>query len=394
VERLDDHGQLTDVHMARQPIYDRHRRLAAYELRFRDHGAATYGDFEVDGLGGGVPLFVNVPRPFLLGEAELPMVPERVVLEVLGDVQIDDELLDAVRRLRSRGYRLAACQFMGETPRLSLLPLVDYVMLDVEAAGSALPRLVALARQHAPHARVVLERVENPAALRAAEAVGADLFQGAAVQRSPVLTVEALSPTQLVCLRLLAELGGEEAGAVDVEPVVAADAGLTVRVLRTANSAASVPGATVRSLRQALVLLGPRQLSSWVLLMLLGGEATARPEDLTTVLARAEACATVCASVAADQVDVAYTVGLLAGVSDLLGIDLPDLVASTGVDTAVSGALLDRVGPCGRVLSAVLAHEIGDAAGVRDAGVSTFEVSRAYLDALSSALRTVTSLVG
>jgi EAL and modified HD-GYP domain-containing signal transduction protein len=394
VHTLEDQGQLTHVPMARQPIYDTERRLVAYELRFADHGSATYGDWRVDRLGGGVPLFVNVPRAFLVGDLQLPMAPGGVVLEVLGDVRVDDELLAALHGLRAQGYRLAVCEFMGEAPRLPLLPLADYVKLDAETVGSALPRLVALAREHAPQIQVVVDRVDDPDALRACAAAGADLVQGAALQPAVTLTADALSPTQVVCLRLLAALGSEEASAVDVEPIVAADAALTVRVLRAANSAASVPGTSVRSLRQALVLLGPRQLSSWVLLMLLGAETAARPEDLTTVLARAEACATVCTALAADRSDVAYTVGLLAGVSDVLGIGLADLVASTGVDAEASSALLDRVGPCGRALSAVLAHETGDDASAQAAGISTFEVSRAYLEALSSALRIVTSLTG
>jgi EAL and modified HD-GYP domain-containing signal transduction protein len=400
---------VSDVRIGRQGIYDRTRRLVSYELLFRDHSGlaqfgdgdratsqvinATFGDFGVERIAGGLPLFINLTRGFLVGELPLPCGPELVVLEVLEEVPVDDELLSHLRRLRSQGYRLAADDFLGEQHRLSLLPLMDYVKIDVQAAGAALSDLIQLVRREAPHARLVVERVEDEATFTACVELGADLFQGYVLQRPVLLSASALSPSQVVCMRLAAALTAGDAAAVDVEPLVAADPGLTVRVLRTANSAASGTVGTVRSLRQALVLLGPKALSSWVLLMLLGGVSTARPEDVTAVLTRAHACAALCRDVDAGRTDVAYTVGLLSGVCDVLGLDATELVATTGVDDEAARALLDRVGPCGRVLSAVVAHERDDADGVRDTGLSLFAVSRAYLDALGEAMRTVSTLV-
>jgi EAL and modified HD-GYP domain-containing signal transduction protein len=287
---------------------------------------------------------------------------------------------------------LAADDFLGEQHRLPLLPLMDYVKVDVQAAGAALADLVRLVRTEAPHARLVVERVEGEAMFATCAELGADLFQGPALQRPVLLSAAALSPTQAVCLRLAAALTTGEASAADVEPLVAADPGLTVRVLRTANSAASGTGRSVRSLRQALVLLGPKELSSWVLLMLLGGVSAVRSEEITAVLARAHACAALCRELSASQTDVAYTVGLLSGVCDVLGLDCSELIASTGVDEEAARALLDRVGPCGRVLTAVESHEHDDADGVRNTGLSLFAVSRAYLDALGEAMRTVSAL--
>lgn len=399
---------VSDVRIGRQGIYDRTRRLVSYELLFRDHSGlaqfadgdratsqvinATFGDFGIERIAGGLPLFINLTRAFLVGDLPLPCGPELVVLEVLEEVPVDDELLEHLRGLRAQGYRLAADDFLGEQHRLPLLPLMDYVKIDVQAAGAALPDLVRLVRREAPHARLVVERVEDEAMFTACADLGADLFQGYVLQRPVLLSAAALSPTQVVCLRLAAALTTGEASAVDVEPLVAADPGLTVRVLRTANSAASGTGGSVRSLRQALVLLGPKALSSWVLLMLLGGVSTVRSEDVTAVLARAHACADLCREVSPGSTDVAYTVGLLSGVCEVLGLDATELVASTGVDEEAARALLDRVGPCGRVLTAVESHEHDDPDGVRDTGLSLFAVSRAYLDALGEAMRTVTAL--
>ncbi len=141
--------------IARQGIYDRDGRLVAGELLFRGHHAdhsglpstwdavhddslaaiaaeaaadqatshvivTTFGDFGVERLGGGKPLFINVTRSFLAGDYPLPFGPEGVVLEILENVRVDQEVLDGVaraararlpvraRRLRRRGAPRAA----------------------------------------------------------------------------------------------------------------------------------------------------------------------------------------------------------------------------------------------------------------------------------------------
>jgi c-di-GMP-related signal transduction protein len=147
--------QTADVRIGRQGIYDISRRLVAHELLFRgvratssalptrprqaaewrglrlpdDHDkatsqviAATFGDFGVQMLGGGGPLFINLTRPFLVGGYPLPFAPGGVVLQVLEHVVVDDQLLTGLRALRERGFLLAADDFVGEPDRWSLLP--------------------------------------------------------------------------------------------------------------------------------------------------------------------------------------------------------------------------------------------------------------------------------
>src|SRR5205085_1969127 len=98
--------------------------------------------------------------------------------------------------------------------------------------------------------------------------------------------------------------------------LVGSDPGLVLRVLRTANSAATGPAEELSSLRQALVLLGPRRLRSWIVLALLdGGSARDVTHDVWSVLARAHATQ----RLASPAADLGYTIGLLSGAAELLG---------------------------------------------------------------------------
>lgn len=400
---------VSPVRVGRQGIYDTERRLVAYELLFRNHGrasaelaegaeqdhatsqviSATFGDFGVEQIAGDRLLFINLTRGFFTGALPIPCSPDQVVLELLENVEVDEEVLEGLRRLRAQGYRIAIDDFIGEEGRLPAVALADYVKIDVEAAGDDFERVLVLAREHNPTALVVVERIEDDALFTRCLAAGADLFQGYGLQRPVTLEAVSLTPSQLVCLRLVRALTGADAPLHEIEQLVASDPALSLRVLKTVSSAAAGTKSGITSLRQAIVLLGRQQLCSWVVLMLLGGVTSVDTEALTMVLARAAACS----RLAPQDADLAYTVGLLSGVATVLGMAEDELVDTTGVAQSVRAALVHRRGPAGGALRAVLAYEEDDPFVITDAGHAVYEVSRAYLTALSGAMVTVSSVL-
>jgi c-di-GMP phosphodiesterase len=132
-------------------------------------------------------------------------------------------------------------------------------------------------------------------------------------------------------------------------------------------------------------------------LMLLEGPSQASPADgLWKVLARACACRTldIRSSASASIGGVAFTIGLLSGAAELLGIG-PHLVAeAAGVTQEVHDALVSGLGATGTALHAVLAHERDDEEGVQASGLSPYDVSHAYLESLSESLRLVEEITG
>ena len=399
------------VRVGRQGIYDAHRRVVAYELLFRAHGgttaalsgaleqdqatsqviSATFGDFGVEQIAGDALLFLNLTRGFFTGDLPIPCGPGQVVLELLEDVQVDEEVLAGLRRLRERGYRIAVDDFAGEEHRWPAVALAQYVKIDLSDTGERFGEVLALARSLNPRAQVVVERIEDEEQFAACREAGVELFQGYLLQRPVVLEQASLSPSQVVCLKLVRALNGEETSTAEIEQLVASDPGMSLRVLRTVRSAAVGASSEITSLRQAIVLLGRRQLCSWVVLMLLGGVTRSDPEALVVVLARAAACGRLVGDAGGGpaEVDAAYTVGLLSGVARVLRIGEEELLGTTGVAPSVRAALLEREGPAGRALEAVLGHEEEDVARVQAAGHEVYEVSRAYLAALSAAMATV-----
>lgn len=399
-------GMVRHVRVGRQGLYDARRQLVAYELLFRaaDAGspeeeqageqatsqviASTFGTFGLDNISDGKPVFINFTRAFLTGVIPLPVEPDRVVLEVVQNVSVDRELLMGLSELRSHGYRIAVHDHGGHIDRSPLLELADFVKIDVNSVPPiVLPGLVQVCR--GAGATLAARGVDDPETFERCDNLDFELFQGPLLQRPVVLERRTLSPSQLICARLLNDLADAEAPIARIEHMVGSDPGLTLRLLRTANSAASGTQREITSLRQALVLIGPRRLRSWVVLTLLeGGLQSTTSDDLWRVLARAFACQ----KLATAQEDLAFTVGLLSGAADLLGTDPQTVAEGAGVGEETMHALIDGQGAAGKALRAVLGHEHDDNDLITQTGLMPFDVSRAYLESLSESLQIVHDL--
>lgn len=396
---------ISDVLVGWQGIYDRTRKVAAYEMLFcagsgplgmhsePDHERATsqvissvFGDFGVHEVAGDLPLFVNFTRAFLVGELPVPDVPSQLVVEVLEHVVVDEALLRGVAELRRRGFHVAVDDWIGEGDRDELIRLADIVKIDLKRVDLVdLPGLVGQVRILHPGGAVVLECVEDETMLQAGLELGVDFFQGYHLERPQTVRTTSVTASDVVCLRLLGALA-QEASAAEIERLVSSDPGLAVRVLRAASS----PGHAARpitSLRQAIVLLGPLALSAWVSLMIVGSAGHVPHDDVVSMLTQAGACA----ALMPEDRNVAYTAGLLAAVTDVLGGAAEDIVRSSGVGEQVASAILRGDGAVGRALGAVLAHRCGDPVVVQENGFTPLEVSLAYLGALSDARATVDS---
>ncbi|PID54091.1 MAG: hypothetical protein CSA58_08685 [Micrococcales bacterium] len=402
------------VRVGRQGIFTADGRLVGHELLFRGLSSdkagdaapdlrgqiedqatshvisATFGDFGVEELGGGLPLYINMTRGFLVGQLPLPFGPQNVVLEVLENIAVDEQLVDSLAQLKDEGYVIAIDDFTGEPHRIPLLAFADVVKLDLLCDQLDVDSLVDTVQAYAPKAQILAERVEDEATVQRCIDAGIELFQGYYFERPSVLETVRLSPSQLVCLRLMHTLADPHTSMREIESVVALDPGLSLRVLRTANSASSGLQRKVVSLRQAVVLLGPTMLSAWVALTLLGGVGGGRREDLVTILTRARACETVSGRCALDP-STAYTAGMVSAVAQVLRTDVAALVNRAGVGEDLAEALIHGSGRYGDLLTVLLNHEMG-VGEATDFPMTPLELSQAYLRAWAWAQSMVASM--
>ncbi|GIG24055.1 EAL and HDOD domain-containing protein [Cellulomonas denverensis] len=387
-----------NVTVLRQPVVQHDRSVYGYAVQVRvtgpdgqplpdqaaeSHADAEYAALDLSGLASDRPVLLRATAGVLAGTTSIWGDPERLVLEITPTLARHPEI-DALADLaRSRGSRLALADYDGSAPQDRLLDRVALVKIDLARTDDQLALLVD--RAHHAGATVIAERADSTERVTRAGDLGADLVQGPLFQRDQTPVRRSFSAGELQCLELLRILSADQVDQTAVVTTVAADPELSMRVLHLVNSSAFGLRTEVDSVRQAVVLVGPRQLHALAIASLID----ARPNTvaaLWTVLTRALTCR----ALAGD--DAGYTVGLLSAVAAQQAIALTDLVERTGVSDQLSAALLRHEGHHGRALAAVLAHEENDPEAVAATGLEPWDVAHAYLAAVPQALATATSL--
>jgi EAL and modified HD-GYP domain-containing signal transduction protein len=378
------------VHVGRQPIFDVHGDVVAYELLFRGSMDAvsagrqdTYAtstvmvnaftEFGIREVAGDRLCFINLTREFLVGDVALPFGPEQVVLEVLETVMMDAEVVAGITALAGRGYRIALDDFVWGSGHEVLFGLASYVKLDLlDGDLSRLDEVVAACREY-PNIQIVAERLETEEQLAIATRYGMELRQGYALSHPQVLTVASLSPSRLRRLELVAALSDSEPDLQRIVSIIASDPPLSLRVLRASNSVAAGHHNRVSSVRQAVVMVGLPSIRQWALLMVLDDAGATSEEHMLGVLTRARLCENIATWFGASS-DGAFMAGVISGVAQLLQVDPESMIDQFPLAPTIVAALSDGTGRLGRVLRAVDSYESGE--------FGSFDLAGQYMDAV------------
>ena len=377
------------VYLGCQPILDRSGALRAFELLFRS-GAANFaqvtndadataqviarlvGDIGLSAALGDHVGYVNVDRTTLMSDIVRLLPLECFVLEILETVTFDDVLLQRCKELRRAGFRLALDDVFDVSPRLlEFLPGVDIVKIDfLDCPRERLDELIGVVKQHGKVA--IAEKVETPEDHDVAMRAGFDLFQGYYFAKPHVLTARRITPSREALLRLLVLLGGEpEVGELEAE--LKLNPHLVMQLLRLLNSSAFGLARTISSLREAIMIVGTRQITRWAQLLLFAdGQLHALAADPLSQL-----CGTRARFMELSPgrlrpgderfADTAFITGVFSLVHVLFGGAIEEVVPKLPIHADIRRALLERHVELGLLLNATEAAESGELAGIRAA---------------------------
>ncbi len=389
---------MDNIFVARQPIYNRELEVVAYELLYRGdqpgHAGVVDGDqatsqvlvntfteIGLERLVGDVPAFVNLTRPYLTGEYELPFPPGQVALEVLEDIRPDPPLVEGIRQLSDQGYLIVLDDFDYRPEFDPVLDCADLVKLEVQQASETeLGRTVAQMRRF--NVQLLAEKIETDWQFRICRDLGFDFFQGYYFSRPNLVSGKRHANSKIGLMPLLAKLNDEDADFTELETLIAQDQVLVYRLLRCANSAAVAPRHPIESLRNALLMLGTRTVRTWILLISLSAVDDKPPELCRIALARARMCELLAHEFRSASPNACFTVGLLSLLDSLLNQPMEEVVSSLPLTDEIKEALLHRAGPLGRVLQCVCDYEQGHWHAL-DSTPAESSLAKAYLQALT-----------
>ncbi len=360
-----------DFYLARQPILNRDQKLSAYELLFRsaavgpagvtDDRAATASVIEhASELGlvnviGASEGFVNIDERVLMSDFVRFLPREKVFLEILETVVVTDAVVARVEQLASEGYRFALDDVVADSAGLQrLLPFIEVIKIDI--MGMKQDRLSALfQRFKGSHKKMLAEKVESLEDFKFCYDLGFDFFQGYYFAKPVIMTGKKISSSQLTIVRLINMLA-TDAETTEIEAIVKQEASLGINLMRLVNTPAFMTAQKISSLKQALTMLGQRQLQRWLQILMYAGAGKADGLmspllNLATTRGKLlELMAQKC--IPRNQVasDTAFTVGIMSLLDTLFGTSMEQILEQIAVADEVKQALLQRSGIHGEML--------------------------------------------
>jgi EAL and modified HD-GYP domain-containing signal transduction protein len=283
----------------------------------------------------------------------------KVVLELLEDQVVDDELLEAVDRLRAAGFQIALDDFAGDPTRTPLLERVDFV--KVELFGRERDAIAADVARLTPFGMTLLaEKVETREEQEFCASLGFDLFQGYFFCKPEQMTARGVSPNRLGMLQLVAALQDPKIEFAQLETLISRDIALSYRLLRYINSAFFGLRREVDSIGRALALLGLENVKRWSTLTIFAGIDEKPREVIVTGLTRARFCELAGPKhFGESQPDRLFTLGLFSVIDALMDSPMAEVLSKIPFPAEMVDALVKHTGTKGELLEAALRCERG-----------------------------------
>ena len=393
-----------EVHVARQPIFNTEKNVIGYELLFRngtddffpgsDSDQATADVINssfflkiVDDLTGGKKAFINF-TPRLIKQQIMTILPSQsLAVELTETFEKDPDVLEACRQLKEKGYMVVLDDFVFYKNSDALIKVADMVKVDFVATKEVERK--SIAQRIKPFGVSLLaEKVESYFDFKQAKELGYEYFQGYFFGRPEVFSGRDIPGYTVNYLNMLREASRSEIDFDKLEQIFRRDVALSFKILKFINSAFFGVRNKVSSVRQALVLLGRKEILKWVSLLALQNIAQDKPDEVVVLsLIRARFGELLALKLGwTKRSDQAFLVGLFSLVDAMLDRPMDDILRELPLDDEIIVALLRGDNDLGRMNAMARHYEKAEwdkfAVLANELGIASKDVAELYRQSL------------
>jgi c-di-GMP-related signal transduction protein len=367
-----------EAFIARQPILDLKGELYGYEILYRDSsGSNKFGAIDgdmassntiitaifsvgIDKLTAGKKAFINFTRSLLNKEVATLLPNNIVVPEILENIDPDAEVIAACRALKKAGYTLALDDFLFNDGYEELVQIADIIKIDFLSTDYSYWKSIVKDHKR-PGLRFLAEKIENREMYDQAVHLGYTLFQGYYFCKPVIISAKSIEPAKINQVELMRKMNDKEIDFSSISKIIERDISLSYELLKIVNSAAFYRQKRIESIKQALILLGEKELKKWIFLTTLRKVGNEQPAEIVTQsLVRARFFELFCSSCGMNsKKSEAFMMGLVSMLDVLLGKKLEDILNDISVSDDIKEGLLNSNGPLYNMHNFVSYYEKG-----------------------------------
>ena len=366
-----------EVYVGRQPIFDRHSNVFGYELLYRrsmnnfyegvDGNQATrdliYNAFfamQIDDLTEGKVGFINFTDAMVRDLVPEILPKEQLAIEILENSIVDQDLIQACKSLKEKGYILALDDFVLNPSFEPLLELVD--IIKIEFSNVSLETQRNLIKEHKHKIRFLAERLETREEYNVALQMGYDYFQGFFFSKPVIYKQNDIGVLNTSILNIIHQLRTLDPDYDRIAQTVELDVGLSYKVIRLSNTISFGARYSIRSVRQALVRIGILELRRWFNVLLLKDlQQVENHELIKQSLVRAHLMENLAQYCEAKEQSLDYLLtGMFSSIDVLLSKPMEEVLMGMPLVDTVKAALLGEENDLKHVLDFVKRYEAMD----------------------------------
>lgn len=363
--------------IARQPIFNDQLEVYGYELLFRLNSQSTQfggvssqgatamvitGLFEsgLENLIEDKLAFINFDEIFIHSEAVELIKPDRMIVEMLENIEVSQQLIERLTDIKTMGYAIALDDFAQTYQSYPLTPLADIIKYDIlvtplDSIAADVPKGLAQGKT------LLAEKVETQDEFNQAKALGFTLFQGYFFSK-PYIAGRSFrsTPSQIQYLLLMTEINAEEPSFERLAELIEQDVTLTYRLLRLASFRAG--SESINSIKFALSYIGLREFERWLSILMVHDLGKDKPAELIKIsLIRTRFAESLAKRAKLKERDHdAALMGLFSILDALMDQPMADVLAGITLPQAILDALIAGQGVLYPIYELLLAYEKGD----------------------------------
>jgi EAL and modified HD-GYP domain-containing signal transduction protein len=387
-----------DIFVGRQPIFDRYQRVFGYELLYRtcgrnrasfsDGDMATslvilnsFGEIGIEDIVGDQKAFINFTRNFLMNKYPIPLLPEKMVIEVMEDIIPDPEVIAALRSLSKLGYQIALDDVIHPQEVRKLLDIANLVKIDLREINlNQLRDNISLLSRY--KVKLLAEKVETREEFDLCLSLGFDYFQGYFLCKPNLVTGQRLPTSRLVLLQLLGKIQNPDIDFSVLEEIIAIDVTLGYKLLRLTNSAYYGIKTKIVSIRHAITMLGLEKVQGWLTLILMA-DTQDKPRELTIIaMIRAKMCEALAFAARSGNTEQFFLTGLFSSLDAYMDLPIKQILAQINLSDEIVSAILEFNGIMGEALKCVLAYERAEWEQVSFQKLSAAQICNSYIESI------------
>lgn len=397
-------GANMDVFVARQPIFNKHKKIYAYELLFRTGMSNAFPDFDgdtatssllsssfftvgIEKISGGKVAFINFTEELLLQGTPTMFPPENIMVEILEDVTPSAEINEACKSLIAKGYDIALDDFVFSKEWLPLVKEAKIIKIDFML--SSVEEIEQIVAAVVPYGcKLLAEKVETYDEFQLALRMGFEYFQGYFFAKPEILKNKDISSSQLTLLQLITEINKAEFDPRTLEKLINQDVSVSFKLLKYLNSAYYSRVSPISSIIQAIAYLGERGVRQFVSLIATSKLSETKPDELIrTSIIRARFLEQMADSLDRKNASDYFMLGLFSCVDAMLDNSMEYLMEQLPLNSDVKDALVSRSGKMFPFLRSIECYELGDfsrfADIIQELDIEPEKITEFYLDAVS-----------